>query len=141
MILNTSSRSSVLNCGPWPGNLSREFARNVGSQAHTGPSETAFYNQVPRILRLPEGVKAFGTQPTVSSKGEGSVYVPQPQEIPSSFFPSDILKGGKSNHLKYSELAHVRHNSPLIFLWNLTLSKRPSCVLLYLNLIKNSPGS
>lgn len=57
------------------------------------------------------------------------------------FLPLDINKGGGESQLIYSELAYVRHNSPLILLWNLTLSKRPSLVLLHLSLAKNSPGS
>ena len=57
------------------------------------------------------------------------------------FFPLDIHKGGGRSQLLDSELAYVRHNSPLILLWNLTLNKRPSLVLLLLSLAKNSPGS
>ena len=57
------------------------------------------------------------------------------------FFPLDIHKGGGGSQLIYSELAYVRHNSPLILLWNLTLNRRPSLVLLLLSLAKNSPGS
>lgn len=68
---------------------------------------------VPRILKLPTDVEALGVQTTLSIKGEDSVYVPQPQEIPMRFFvPREIPKrGGKSNQLKYSRVGtYVCHN-------------------------------
>lgn len=95
----------MLNCGVWPSNPSGDFARNVGSQVHPGLTEYAFYDKIPRILKLPADIKALGMQTTLSRKGEDPVHVSQ--EMPYSFFLQTFLKGEKSDQLKFSKLARV----------------------------------
>lgn len=65
------------------------------------------------------------------------MYVPQSQEIPLSPFPSEIQPPAEI--FGVGTRPCVCPDNPLAFLWNLTLGKSLSCVLLHSTPIKNFP--